>query len=399
MQSIDAISQLNLHAGYGSNGNTGIGSYLSLATFTTNDIYAFFNGNRQTAVAPASVANALLTWETSKMTNIGIDLGLFKDKLKFSAEWYNRESTDMLYQVPLPNYTGYQTMWQNFGDYRNRGFEFTLGGDLTSGGLTWSSDFNISLNKSTVVRLPGSDVFGGGSPFSGERPFILRQGETTNAFWGYIYDGVDATTGVAKYKDINGVDANGKLTGTPDGKIDGSDRTIIGNANPKFTYGWVNNFVYKGFDFNIQINGSYGNKILNATRAEMETMMNLNNTSTAYFDAWTPSHTNTDVPKVGTQTGYIFSTRWIENGSFLRVQNIALGYSLPPSVVNMLKISKCRLYVGVQNAFVITKYKGFDPEVLWNPTNSNTNTNIFRGMDYDAYPHTRNYTMGINITF
>jgi hypothetical protein len=132
---------------------------------------------------------------------------------------------------------------------------------------------------------------------------------------------------------------------------------------------------------------------------ELESMTNLNNTTNAYFNAWSETNTNTNVPLVGSETQFTYSSRWVEDASFLRVQNISLGYTLPSSVTTGLKISKCRFYVGVQNAFILTKYSGYDPEIFWNPSGSVSNSNMFRGMDYDAYPRTRNYALGVNITF
>lgn len=410
LEGISAISDLSLHGGWGSNGNTDIGSYNSLATLNGNGIYEYVGGIKQAAVVPTSVANAKLSWETTTMTNAGADISLLDGKINFSGEFYNKVTTGLLYTVPLPKYTGYDNMYQNIGKFSNQGVEFTLGTNLSKGGFNWSSDFNISFNKTKVETLPkGTDLIAGWSPFSGVSSWILREGEATNSFWGFVYEGVyqqgddipaGEAPGHAKYADINGRDANGKLTGQPDGKIDGDDKTIIGNANPKFTFGWTNDFGYKGFDLNIQFTGSYGNKMVNATRIELETHYNPDNTTrSSYAAAWTPTHTNTNVPSLGSETQYTYSSRWVEDASYLRVQNIALGYSLPSSVTNMLKISKCRLYFSLQNALILTKYSGFDPEVIWNPAGSTLASNVFRGMEYDTYPRTRNFTMGMNITF
>ncbi len=390
MQSISQISQLNVHAGYGTNGNTNLPTYASFATLGSGGAY-FQGGVRQSTVIPTSLANLDLTWETSKMTNVGVDLGLFNGKLNFGAEWYNRESTDMLYYVPVPDYTGISNQWQNFGDYRNRGIEFTLGGNLTHGDFNWSSDFNISFNKSTVVKLPSGDVIGGASYATNNPPFILREGESTNTFWGYKYLGANPDDGHAQYA---------KADGTPTENTGEAQLQILGNANPKFTFGWVNNFTYKGFDLNIQINGSYGNKLINATRAVMESMSDGSNTTPyAWNNSWTTPGQITDVPLAGSENRATGSSRWIEDASFLRVQNIALGYSLPSSVVNMLKISKCRFYISMQNALLLTKYKGYDPEVFWNPRADNASSNMFRGIDFDSYPHARDISMGIQVTF
>lgn len=391
MQSISQISQLNIHAGYGTNGNTNIAPYSSFSTLTSGGIYDYQGGVRQTSVVPSSFANYALKWETSAMTNVGVDLGLFNGKLNFAAEWYNRESSDMLYNVPVVNYSGLTNQWQNYGDFRNRGLEFTLGGNLTHGDFNWSSDFNISFNKSTVVKLPNGDAKGGASYATNTEPFMLREGETTNTFWGYKYLGVNPADGHAQYA---------KADGSPTENTGDALLQILGNANPKFTFGWVNNFTCKGFDLNIQINGSYGNKLINATRAVMESMTDAGNTTPyAWNNSWTTVGQITDVPRAGSENRVTASDRWVEDASFLRVQNIALGYSLPSSVVNMLKISKCRFYISMQNALLLTKYKGYDPEVFWNPRQDNPSSNMYRGIDFDSYPHSRDISMGIQVTF
>jgi TonB-linked SusC/RagA family outer membrane protein len=413
MQGISAISDLRFHAGYGAVPNANVEAYSSLATLTMNGVYKYINGARVNAVIPASVANDDLHWEQNIMTNIGIDLGLFNGKMSFTAEWYNNETKDMLYSNPLPGYTGYSSMQRNFGNFRNRGVEFTLGANLSDKAFKWISDFNISFNRTTVVTLPFGDWFIGNSPLSGSiNPFILREGESTNSFWGYVYDGVyqegddfylrpAAQPGFEKYKDIDGKkDAEGKLTGQPDSLLNTSDQRIIGCANPDFTFGWTNDFRYRGFDLNIQITGSYGNEAINCTRMELENMSEKKNQLQSAFEkSWTPTNTNTDIPMAGTNTQYTFSSRWVEDASYLRVQNVALGYTLPSSVVNMLKISKCRFYVSIQNALLFTKYSGYDPEINWNPGNYTNYSNICRGLDYDAYPRARRYTMGLQVTF
>lgn len=405
MKDIPVISHLKVRGSYGSIGNTEIDAYSSLAKFSTS--LSVINGNVVNAVRPTSVANSNLKWEHTTQLDIGIDIGLFKERVILTADYYNKKTEDLLYQVPLPGYSGYANMYQNIGSLRNRGFEFAVSTVNMRGKFNWNTDFNISFNRNKILYLEGGDVIYSSIPghlISSSNSQILREGEPVGSFFGWIFDGVYQTgddfsaepnkkPGDVKYRDVTGRDAEGNLTGIPDGVVDSDDRTIIGNPNPDFTFGFNNDFRYKNFDLNIFFQGSVGNDIINYTRMELDAMMGKANATTDALNRWTPTNTNTNIPRASATHSYQMSSRWVEDGTYVRLKNIALGYSLPTKLLNNLHVSKCRIYFSAQNLFTITNYSGYDPEVGFN----NTNRNI--GLDYGSYPSLRSYTFGLQVGF
>lgn len=406
LKEIEKISQLKLRVSYGVTGNQAIAPYQSLAKF--EPVHSIQNSTKVNAVAPLSVANDNLTWESTAQFDIGFDLGLFNQRIHLVADYYRKETSDLLFSQPLPEYSGYRTMMRNIGSVENKGFEFALTTVNIDREFKWTTDLNFSTNKNKVLELPNGEddfyrVMPGNMVGIGDTN-ILREGESVGAFYGYVYDGVnqegetilegnwDDYAGGEKYKDISGAD------GEPDGKIDGNDRTIIGNPNPDFIYGINNTFEYKGFDLNIFLQGTYGNDMYSFTLMELETLRGVANSTTEALNRWTPTNTNTDVPAANRGRGYHNSSRWIFDGSYLRVKNIALGYNLPKSALQSLGLSKVRFYVSGQNLFTFTKYRGFDPEVNYR-TSSGSGGNLNVGFDYGSYPNAKSYTMGLKVTF
>ena len=400
LQDLNTLSNLKLRASYGLTGNTEIGAYNSLARLS--NILTVVGGQQVNAVVPSSVSNASLSWESTKQLDIGLDIGFFKRRVNLTADYYNKVTDNLLYNVPLPAYSGYSSSLKNWGKIGNKGVELTLNTVNTTRAFKWNTYFNIAFNKNEILDLPGKDVIWT-QGFLVSSTNIRTVGSPIGVFYGYKFDGVyqegdnfsaepSKQPGDAKYMDINGRDAEGNLTGKPDGVVNSDDRTIIGNPNPDFTFGFTNTFDYKNFSLSIFLNGSVGNDIANYTRMELETMNGFNNSTTAYLDAWTPSHTNTDVPAVGSYS-FEFSDRWIENGSFLRVKDITLGYNLPSSLTKKMSVANARLYISGQNILTFTKYSGFDPEVSWQDSNSQF------GSDYGSYPNVKSYTLGVNIIF
>jgi hypothetical protein len=234
---------------------------------------------------------------------------------------------------------------------------------------------------------------------------LLRSGEPVGAFFGFIYDGVyqegdtflpgggfEQEPGGEKYRDINGANAEG------DGQLNNDDRTIIGNPHPDFIWGWTNHFVWKGFDLNIFLQGSQGNDIYSYTLMELGRMSGSSNATTRALDRWTPTHSDTDVPKVIPQRAYKSSSRWIFDGSYIRLKNISLGYTIPQSLLQGTGIHSLRLYVSAQNILTITDYPGVDPEVNYLSFSERTrNMNV--GLDYGSYPNTKTVTFGLNLGF
>lgn len=388
------INNLKARVSYGLTGNTGIGTYASLAELTT--IFSVQNGGIVNGVVQKDVANSDLTWESTAQFNIGVDLGLLDDRIRFTMDYYNMVTEDLLYTVPLPEYSGYRSSLQNIGSITNKGFEFAIGADIIKkDNFSWDADFNMSFNDNRITELAGGDLYVDNTPsrLNAGVTNILREGETVGAFFGYIYDGIygtddaaEGTPGTVRYKDISGPD------GVPDGVIDDDDRTIIGDGTPDFIFGFNNTFRLNNWDLNIFFNGSAGNDIYNFTKLELE--KGLSGSGNSYADAvnrWTPTNQDTDVPMASYNLPAIkSSTRYVEDGSYVRLRNIALGYTFDFKEESNLDL---RLFASAQNLFTITNYSGFDPEV------SNHASSIFRGMDYGAYPMTQSFTLGVNFSF
>jgi len=409
LKDVSAISQLKWRVSYGVVGNQAIAPFQTLARLT--NAYSIVNGLVVNAVRPFSVVNDDLKWESTAQIDVGADFGFFNNRLNLTADYYKMITSDLLFPVPLPNYSGYQTQTKNIGKIENKGFELTLSGKILTRELKWNIDFNIASNRKKVLELPGhKDILYKSSPghlVSLGNSQILREGEPVGSFYGYIYDGVYQTgdtflpgsgfeqvAGGEKYRDINGKkDANGVLTGEPDGLLNADDQTIVGNPLPKFFYGFNNELSWKDFDLSIFIQGTQGNEILSYTLLELETLGKPINSTTNALDRWTPTNTNTNVPKKTAARSERVSSRWIYDGSYMRLKNIVLGYNMPKQFLQKFKIQKVRLYVSAQNILTITKYPGFDPEVNYRGAGSTLN----QGLDYASYPNAKSFTVGLNI--
>ena len=404
MDNLDVFSHFKIRASYGVTGNTEIGSYRSLAGFSPT--LAVVGGNQVNAVRPTSVANENLSWESTQQTDVGIDFGLFGNRLNFAADYYYKLTEDLLYEVPLPQYSGYASTLQNIGSVENRGWEFSFNSVNFDGDFSWTSDFNISFNRNNIKHLPGGEILYKTVPshMLASDSQILREGEVVGAFYGWIFDGLyqqgddfsaepGKQPGDVKYRDINGRDENNNLTGSPDGIINSDDRTIIGNPHPDFTFGFSNDFAYKNFDLSLFFQGSQGNDMLNFTRMELDWMAGKSNASTAALDRWTPTNTDTNVPRASGANKPEVSTRWVEDGSYIRLKNIALGYSFDEELLESVRIDSFRIFVSGQNLITWTDYTGYDPEVGYQDSNRNI------GLDYGSYPTVKAYTIGLNVRF
>ncbi|MCL4640992.1 MULTISPECIES: TonB-dependent receptor [Olivibacter] len=405
MQSVKAISNLKIRTSYGETGNTEIGSYMSLARFSPT--LATINGTPIKAVRPTNVANPNLTWETTKQTDAGLDIGFLNGRINLSVDYYYKKTVDLLYEVPLPIYSGYTVSLQNIGSVENKGWEFALNTTNVKGeNFTWTSDFNITFNRNKILQLPGGDIRYNTIPghMLSTESQILRVGEVVGAFYGWLFDGLyqegddfsaapNKKPGDVKYRDIYGRDANNNLTEGPNGVINADDRTIIGNPHPDFIYGFNNDLRYKNFDLNIFFQGSQGNDMLNITRMELDWMAGKGNATKDALNRWTPTNTNTDIPRASASNNPEVSSRWVEDGSYLRLKNVALGYNFPKFMLGKLQVSKLRIYASAQNILTVTNYKGYDPEVSFQDSNRNV------GLDYMGYPNVKSVTLGINVGF
>ena len=406
----EKISSLKLRASYGLTGNPSIGAYESLAGYTS--IYATSNGVNVNNVTPNQPANPDLKWETSYQTNFGVDLGLYNNKVTVSLDYYNIDTKDLILEnTGIPQYLGYlnDAILANLGEINNKGFEIAINTkNISNENFRWTTDFNLSANKNKVVKLvKGIDLLGNAAPsyMSGSVPntSILREGEEVGLFWGYdykgVYDGTNLPAGTATLP--NGV-AGDPLFADVDGntKIEAADKQIIGNPNADFTYGLTNNFTYKNFDLNIFFQGSQGGEIFNMTNVQL--VNGDSNTTVDYFNnAWTPTNTDSNLPRVGNNSNREISSRFVEDGSYLRLKNIALGYNLPTDVIEKYCMSNVRLSVSAQNLLTFTNYSGLDPEVSYfgRDGNNSRSANTLQGFDFGNYPTVKTVSVSLNVKF
>ncbi|WP_224994786.1 TonB-dependent receptor [Cesiribacter sp. SM1] len=404
LQDVNFLSRWKWRVSYGVVGNQAIGPYQSLARFSS--IYGSRNGQLVNAIKVDNLANDNLSWETTRQFNVGADIGLFKGRINLTADYYDMETTDLLFARELPAYTGVRFQYQNIGAVGNKGFEFAISSRNLVNQLKWTTDFNISFNRNTVLELPdnGADIFYANAPGHlglGSDNQVIRVGEPLGVFYGFVYDGVyqsgeeilegsgfESEAGGERFVDLNG---DGKLT------FDG-DRQIIGNPNPDFIWSLNNSFNYKGFDLNVFVQASEGNDMLSYTLLELNNLSGSNNATAEALNRWSADNTNTDIPKASRSRARKISTRYIYDGSYIRLKNIALGYVLPRSLVESIKLSNVRISVSAQNLFTITDYPGLDPEVGYGNANGNAAGNLYKGLDYGSYPNVKSYTLGVNIS-
>ncbi|MDO5970344.1 TonB-dependent receptor [Flavivirga aquimarina] len=407
----ETISNLKLRASYGVTGNPSIDPYNSLAKAST--LYASRNMSTVQAVTPDQPANPDLKWESSYQSNFGIDLGLLNNKITLSVDYYNIDTKDLIMvNNGLADYIGFvnDEILVNAGEVKNKGIEIFLSTkNITNDDFSWTTDFVFSKNKNTVTSLiNGDDWFGNGAPsyFSVSNTYILREGEEVGLFYGYDYAGVYQGGALpAGTATIPGAVAGDPLFTDLDesGDITNDDRTIIGNPNADFTWGITNNLTYKNFDFNIFFQGSQGGEIFNMTNVQLNNG-DANTTSGYFNNAWTATNTNTNQPRVGNNSFREISSRFVEDGSYIRLKNIAIGYNLPSSVLENIGIEKLRLSLSAQNLLTITNYSGLDPEVSYfgdegGEDGNNTATNTTRGFDFGSYPTVRSVSFSLNLTF
>ncbi|MGA0560182.1 SusC/RagA family TonB-linked outer membrane protein [Larkinella sp. VNQ87] len=424
LKAIPSISELKIRASYGETGFNGIGNYAWQSLISADNTNAVFGTSTVLGSYFSALGNTDLKWETTKMTNIGIDLGLFGNKLTFTAEGYNRRTDGLLLSVPIPNSIGYSTSpLANIGSMKNWGYEFQVGYNHNEGDFRWniSANMDITRNEVTSLATPSATIYSGlNQDFGGFDITKTEAGQPIQSFYGWQVDGIfqtveevfnaprqnrpdsredyDATKhtspGDIRFKDLNG-----------DGKIDAADRTYLGSYIPKFSYGVNFGANYKNFDLSVYLQGVSGNKIYNGTKVIEEGMLRLFNAGKGVLDAWTPTNTNTDVPRAVSgdpNNNSRTSDRFIENGSYMRVKNISLGYTIPTNVVSKFTLNtltKARIYVSSTNLLTFTKYTGLDPEIGVNGSSGDATKLLTNGIDYGQYPQPRTVLIGLNIGF
>jgi TonB-linked SusC/RagA family outer membrane protein len=409
ISNLNVFSNLKLRFGFGMTGNQAISPYATLTRFSPS-YYASENESVVVGAKPSIIANKELTWESTSQYNLGADMGFFDNRLTLNVDLYQKKTKDLLQQMSLPTSTGFTSMWVNRGSIENKGLELAIDGIILDGEFKWDLGGNIAFNRNKIVDigLPegefgnmllkaflGKDV-AGGSEFKMPAN-IFAEGHPMAMFFGY------QTKGIYQMADLVNEPLN--LAGVPlkpgdiffvdqnkDGNINDADKVIIGNPNPKFTFGLTSGLSYKRFSLNIFLNGVYGNQIANGNKLKIEdTQVGLNISKDAYFKAWTPEQPGNSYPRFLYKNGW-FTDRILEDGSYLRLGMVTLGYK--PLVKNLKFLNALELYVTGKNLLTITNYSGYDPEV-----NSFTNDPLRTGVDWSSYPNTRSVIFGINVTF
>jgi len=386
IKKIPFISDLKIRAGYGQTGNTAINPYFTLNQLASSQVV--FGDALTIAYSPSERLAAPLKWETTAQSDVGIDLSILNNRFGFSADYYVKNTKDLLNNVQLPSSLGYTFTIQNIGKIQNKGFEFSANAKVLEGAFKWDLSGNISFNKNKVKKLyGGNDILGDAINISvvNDNINILREGESLGSFYGYVSKGYDEK-GMVVYEDFNN-----------NGVRDAGDKKIIGNPNPKFTYGLSSSMSFKNFDLAVFVQGSQGNDIFNlsAVNQTNDYGQALNMPKEVFENHWTPENPNAKYPVIRTSSQPQVSDRFIENGSFLRFKNIQLSYNVPVSKLNIKWMTHAQIYVSAQNLFTITKYSWYDPEI-----NSYGGSNsILQGIDHYVYPVAKTTTVGIRVGF
>jgi len=415
MKSQTKLSELKLRAGYGITGLNGLvlGNTPWLVSVSSNSAQYPFN-NSTTAGLGSSVqrlGNQDLEWETTNQLNIGLDLGIMRNKFTLSADYFQRKTDNLILNVPVPPSFGFinSTVLQNIGAMENTGVEIQLGYNDREGDFQWNATGNFSAIKNEVTRLaPGVTGIEAGldADYGGYNITNTAVGHPIQSFYGWVVEGIFQTPA-----DVTGHATQAAGTAAGDLKfvntdknsvIDNKDRQYLGSYLPKFTYSLNLGASFHHFDASVFFQGVEGNKIYNATRVITEGMIRFFNAGTQVLDAWTPTHTNTNIPRAISSDpngNARTSSRFVEDGSYLRLKNLMIGYNVPGTFLNSYTkgvVSNIRIYVSGQNLLTFTKYTGYDPEVGNRTVNTSSLTN---GIDFSVYPVPKSFTVGIQANF
>lgn len=388
LKNVELLSFLKLRASWGKTGNAEIGNFPQLGLFTGDAGYAALPGQR-----PSQLANPSLGWETTQQIDIGLDFGILKNRINGEIDYYEKNTTGLLLNVNVPGTTGFSTQTKNVGALTNKGFEFVLNTDNLVGQFKWKTSLNASTNKNKITDLQGQVIEGGLANMS-----RAVEGQPLGTFFTVEYAGVDPANGDALFY---------KNTKSADGTVDRSttktysqaQRTVIGSPLPKWVAGVTNTFSYKGFELSVFFNGVFGNKLnfygvgrFSSANGRFEDNQTVNQLA-----AWTPQNTNTNVPQARLffNNGAQASSRFIEDGSYVRLRNVTFAYNLPKSLISKVKLSNVRVYFTGQNLLTFTKYSGWDPEVNADDVVSN----IALGYDFYTTPQAKTFMGGLNISF
>ena len=411
------VSDLALRVSYGLTGNQeGLGNFAALGLFSGDASYGDRGG-----IAPEQLPNPDLSWEKTTQLNVGADVAFLDDRLGVTVDWYRKNTTDLLLDRPLPGSTGYTGVTENIGAMTNTGVELAVRAQLVRSadrsGFNWTSELNVSTNDNEVTRLYGGQPIALGLSST----VRIEEGEPLGVFYGFVADDLfrdpaqicydetgvtclasgtafqrNAQLGDVRFRDVNGFDANDKLTGVPDGIIDAADRTTIGSPWADYQGGWTNTMTFRGLDLMAFLQFSQGNDVFNGMRFYYDNPGGSgDNVRTYVLDRWSPENPDGTHPRVtidDLNNNGRASSRFVEDGSYVRLKNVLVGYSLPQSFVGPLGFNRLRVYVQGQNLATWTDYSGFDPEV-----NYAGNTAVTRGFDFYTLPQARTISLGLDV--
>lgn len=380
----ETISLLKFRVSYGLTGNAEIGNYSARGLFSGTGAYGGLPGQ-----IPSRIANPDLTWEKTKQLDIGFDFGILKNRITGVFDFYQKNTTDLLLDVPIPQTTGFSTKTQNLGSLKNTGFELGINTENFVGAFKWSTAITGAINNNKITNL-------GGQILNSNEINAAISGQPIGVFYIPEYAGVNSANGDALYY-LNTTDASGNVNRSTTTDINQAQRIFAGNPNPKYTFGLNNTFSYKNFDLGIFFQGVKGNKIFNAGGQYMSANASngYDNQTADQMNYWDKPGDVTLVPepRLFAGNGIGNSTRYLSDGSYVRLKTLTLGYTFPASVLTKIKLSKLRLYATAQNLATITGYKGWDPEV----NADYQSTNINQGVDFYSAPQPRVISFGINI--
>ena len=392
----NVVSFLKLKGSYGLTGNNNIGNYTAITTLGPANYV--LNGATTLGEAINVLGNPNLTWETSKQTDIGIEMNLLRDRITFSYDYYKKKTTDMLYPFPIPSASGYSTIQTNVGNFKIWGHEFTISSKNLTGELTWATDFNIAFNDNKVISLLNHTPIGGTGRYNDYNR--TAEGHRIGELYGYMFEGLymtqadylkypkEATSavGTARMRDVN-----------HDDTINISDETFLGRTTPKYTFGMSNSFAYKNFDLNVVVSGQVGNKLMNTNYQNLHNIDGIFNVTKDMQNRWRSEADpgNGKVPRTLSNTTELYrltNSTWVFSGDYLTIRNITLGYNIPQRALRYIK--GVRVYASAQNAFIFTKYPGQNPEV-----NDSKDNQTNAGTDNGSYPIPRTLLIGASINF
>lgn len=387
MSDVEWINDLKLRVGWGQQGNqSGLGDYAWVQTYNTN--YYDWTDEKYAEATPTlgsknNIGNKGLTWETTTQTNVGVDWSMFNSRLVVTLDGYYKYTKDLLLNVPLP--APNPSIYRNEGEMSNWGLELAVSSvNVEKGDWNWTTDFNISMNRNKLEKLDLKTVYYYTQTSELYSDYCVRMtpGESLSKFWGYKANGVDPETGMIIYEDYNG-----------DGKISNADKHYIGDANPLFTAGLTNSVSWKGLSLSVLMTASVGNDIYNASMIDLVGMCSGANQITDVLRRWRVPGQITDIPKSNEIDNLKTSTRWIEDGSYLKIKNITLSYNITHPALKKANIARIQPYITLDNMITFTNYSGYDPEM------SQYTSATSMGIDWGTYPCVRSVVFGVNIDF